>query len=126
MEITQKILFTRLKQLSRIPVTHPKTETLRKRLLKHKDEIFTFLKYPEIEPDNNRAERALRNSVLLRKIVFGNRSLRGAKNLSLITTIIQTAKLKKLDPKEVLKTVLTRGLTAKLSEQFGLPQALSP
>lgn len=119
-------LFGRFKKLIRIPVAHPEAETLRKRLLNHKKEILTFLNHPEIEPDNNRAERALRNSVLLRKITFGNRSPQGANNLSLITTIIRTAKLKGLSPKEVLQTLLTKGLTPELSKQFGLPRARSP
>lgn len=122
----KKKLFARLKELSRTSVAHLKAETLRKRLLKHKKEIFTFLNHPEIEPDNNRAERALRNSVLLRKIIFGNRSPQGAKNISLITTILRTAKLKRLDPKAILETLLTKGLTPKLSKQFGLPQARPP
>lgn len=119
-------LFLRLNQLSQIVVHHPKAETLRKRILKHKQEIFTFLNHPEIEPSNNRAERALRNSVLFRKITFGNRSNQGADNLSVITTIIQTAKLKCLDPKEVLQTLLIKGLTPELKLQFGIPQTRSP
>lgn len=116
----------RFRKLYNTPISNPRTETLRKRLLKHKDEIFTFLQYPEIEPTNNRAERALRNLVILRKIIFGNRSLQGTKNVSLIATIIQTAKLNGLDPKEVLKTLLTKGLTPELSEKFGLPQLRAP
>ena len=125
-KLDKKKIFSRFKYLSKTPVNHPKAETLRKRLFRHKEEILTFLNHPEIEPDNNRAERALRNSVLLRKIVFGNRSDQGTKNISLITTIIRTAKLKKLDPPKVLQTLLTKGLTSKLAEQFNLPKVRSP
>lgn len=132
----KKKIFSRFKYLSKTQVNHPKAETLRKRLFRHKKEILTFLNHPEIEPDNNRAERALRNSVLLRKIVFGNRSDQGTKNISLtvnftallfrVTTIIRTAKLKKLDPPKVLQTLLTKDLTSKLAEQFNLPKIRSP
>ena len=44
---------------------------------------------PEIEPTNNRSEVALRNMVLLRKIIFGRCSERGTKNVSLSTTTIK-------------------------------------
>ena len=120
---SNKDIFHKFKKLYKLPILHPESETLRKRLLKHKDEILTFLKYPKVvEPTNNRAERSLRNLVVLRKIIFGNRSDQGTKNVSLISTIIQTAKLKGLDPKQVLMTLLTKGLTPELSEQFNLPQ----
>ena len=119
-------LFARLKALSKSPVEHPKAETLRKRLLRHRDEILTFLNHPEIDPDNNRAERALRNLVIFRKITFGNRSEQGAKNLSVAATVIETARLKGLDPKNVFQTLLTKGLTPEMSEQFGLPVARPP
>jgi len=122
----KKDIFRRFKKLYKVPVSNSDAETLRKRLLKHKDEILTFLKHPEIEPTNNRAETALRCLVLLRKIIFGNRSEQGTKNISLNTTIIKTAKLNGLDPIEVLKTLLTKGLTPELAKQFGLPQTRSP
>lgn len=124
---SKKDIFRRFKNLYKIPISHPKTETLRKRLLKHKDEILTFLKYPKlVEPTNNRAERSLRNLVIFRKITFGNRSKQGTKNVSLISTIIRTAKLKGLDPKQILMTLLTKGLTPELSRQFSLPETRSP
>ena len=123
---SKKDIFRRFKNLYKIPILHPETETLRKRLLKHKDEILTFLKYPEIEPTNNRAERSLRNLVILRKIILGNRSEQGTKNVSLISTIIRTAKIKGLDPKQVFTTLLTKGLTPELSRQFNLPETRSP
>ena len=122
----KKSIFRSFKKLYKTAIPHSEAETLRKRLLKHKDEILTFLKHPEIEPTSNRAERALRNLVILRKIIFGNRSEQGKKNVSLIATIIRTAKLLGLDPKEVLRTLLTKGLTPELSAKFGLPEPRSP
>ncbi|RLB85661.1 MAG: hypothetical protein DRH24_01475 [Deltaproteobacteria bacterium] len=44
-----------------------KSETLRKRLFdpnKEYDRLFTFLKYPEVQPTNNQAEQSLRNMVI--------------------------------------------------------------
>jgi hypothetical protein len=122
----KKLLFSRLKLLCQTPLAQPEAEKLRQRLAKHQHEILTFLDHPHIEPTNNRAERALRNQVLLRKIIFGNRSNQGARNISVITTIIRTAKLKNLDPPQVLQTLLTKGLTPQLAEQFGLPNSRPP
>lgn len=53
----------------------------------------------------------LRSVVLLRKIIFGNRSEQRKKNISFIITIIRTTKLLGLDLKEVFKILLTKGLT---------------
>jgi hypothetical protein len=125
-ENLKKPLFSHLNELSQTPVPHPKADTLRKRLLKHKDEILTFLNYPEIEPTNNMAERALRNLVMLRKITFGNRSEQGEKNVSSMATILQTSKLKGLNQIEVLQTLLTKGLTDDLAQKFDLPQTRAP
>ena len=84
----KEILFHRLKLLSQTTLAQPEAEKLRKRLAKHQHEILTFLQFPYIEPTNNRAERALPNYLLLRKIIFCNRSEQGAKNICVITTII--------------------------------------
>ncbi len=42
-------------------------------------------------------ERQIRPNVLLRKIVFGNRSEKGILNHNCLMSILQTAHLKKLD-----------------------------
>ena len=73
-------------------------QRLKKRLIKHESELLTFLDHPEIEPTNNRAERALRASVIMRKITFGNRSIIGARNHQVIMSILQTAVLHGIDP----------------------------
>lgn len=121
----KKDIFRRFRKLYSNPLSHKEAETIRKRLITHKHEIFTFLKYPEIiEPTNNRAEQGLRNSVIFRRLTFGTRSEQGKKNVSLITTVIRTAKLKLLDPLKVLRTLLTSGATPELMEQFGIPSIM--
>jgi len=42
----------------------PDAQRLADRLKRHWDEWFTFLSYPEVKPDNNDAERALRPIVV--------------------------------------------------------------
>ena len=45
-----------------------------------------------MEPTNNRAERALRNAVIWRKISFGTDSERGSRYVERILTVISTLK----------------------------------
>ena len=77
------------------------------RLIRHKDELFTFLYYPNISYHNNQAERHIRPNVIFRKITFGNRSTQGTLNHSVLMSILQTAKLNKLDPLLTLKKIFT-------------------
>ena len=88
---------------------------LKKRIVKHNKDLLTFLEYPEIEPTNNRAERQLRPNVIMRKITFGNRSQTGAKNHSIIMSILQTAILNHRKPLDVLLSLVTKS-AVELSE----------
>jgi len=78
-----------------------------KRLIRHKDELLTFLYHPNISCHNNQAERHIRPNVIFRKITFGNRSTKGTLNHSVLMSVLQTAKLNKLDPLLVFKKIFT-------------------
>lgn len=67
---------------------------LQARFIKHRDKLLTFLHYPEVPPTNNESERALRTSVVHRKVTNGFRSKWGAKAYASLQTIISTAKQK--------------------------------
>lgn len=67
---------------------------LQARYLKHRDKLLTFLYYPEVPPTNNESERALRPSVVHRKVTNGFRSEWGAQAYAALQTVIATAKLK--------------------------------
>lgn len=84
-----------LDQLTETTLDNRDAENLRKRLVTHRAENFTFLRYKEVEPDNNRAERALRPSVVMRKITYGNNSEIGARNHETLMSLIETAKLRR-------------------------------
>ena len=70
--------------------SHKAWQRLSKRLLKHKDQIFTFLDVPGVPPDNNHAERAIRPHVILRNRSFHNRTNAGANAHSVLTSLVQT------------------------------------
>ena len=96
----------RIKKLCRRPLNFPSAETFRKRLIKEKLSWFTFMSSPKIDPTNNHAERALRPSVIFRKICFGNRSLNGAKTFSILTSMLHTALKQSIHPIDFFKTLI--------------------
>jgi hypothetical protein len=120
----KKEIFKRFKKLrAHTELEHHEADNIRKRLITFKDELFVFLKYPGIiEPTNNFAERGIRPGVLFRKITFGNRTAQGKINVALAMTIIRTALLRTLDPVEILRSIITKGVTPGLLKQFGLPE----
>lgn len=63
---------------------------LQKRIRQTKPQLLTCLKYRDILPENNTAERALRNHVVMRKISGGSRSQAGAKALEVNTSVIDS------------------------------------
>ncbi len=64
-------------------------------LLKRKKEwLFRFVIDPDVEATNNRAERALRPSVIYRKISGGSRSEKGAGIYTRIYSVYYTSKLR--------------------------------
>lgn len=87
---------------------HKKVKNLRKLIIKHNQELLTFMEHPEIEPTNNEAERQLRPNVILRKLTFGNRSETGANNHKILMSIIQTARKNNTNPLNVLISMATK------------------
>lgn len=94
-----------LDQLVESPLQTHDAEKLRKRLITHRNENFTFLRYKHVEPDNNRAERALRPSVVMRKITYGNNSETGARNHETLMSLVETAKLHDADPLDLMMSL---------------------
>jgi len=71
------------------------------------DHWFTFLTTPGIEPTNNRAERALREHVVQRKIIGTLRNQKGTFIHETITTLLATWKQQGLNPSEMLPTTIS-------------------
>jgi transposase len=70
----------------------PTARRLQKRYVKHREHLFVFLYDPGVPFDNNGSERALRNSVVHRKVLAGFRSEWGASAFATVTTVIETAR----------------------------------
>ena len=97
-----------------------------KRLERHKGEILTFLYIKGIDPHNNHAEQQIRPDVIFRKITFGNRSISGAENHSVLMTILQTAKLNDMDPIKTLEGILLNGKKNPFSKILSPPKKEEP
>jgi transposase len=67
---------------------------------------FTFVIQPDVEPTNNRAERALREHVILRKIVGTLRNNKGTSIHERIMTVLATWKQQGLDSLQIMRSSL--------------------
>lgn len=76
----------------------------------HIESWFTCIKIAGIHPTNNYAEQAIRETVLVRKIIGAFRSIKGTKTYETLASLIATWQLQKLD----VKKELTRMLSANL------------
>jgi hypothetical protein len=71
---------------------HDKEQAFIKRLNKHRQSIFTFLTHPDVPPDNNASERAIRNVKIKTKVSgqFRNKDGKGADRYAKIRSVIDT------------------------------------
>ena len=60
----------------------------------HREHLFVFLHRPDVSPDNNACERALRPSVIHRKVLGSFRSEWGPRAYATLATVLNTAKRK--------------------------------
>jgi transposase len=64
-----------------------------RRIIKHREHLWTFVYDQRVEPTNNIAERIERQGVLWRKSSFGSQSERGARYVERILTVCATCRL---------------------------------
>lgn len=85
-------LLQRLWVLLQIPVDEKMKEVFafQKRMNKYKDYIFTFLYYPDVPPDNNGSERAIRNVKVKQKVSGQFKTQRGAEIYAIIRSVTDT------------------------------------
>ena len=71
---------------------------------------FTCVKYEGIEPTNNFAEQALRETVIVRRIIGAFRSENGKQNYETLASLLSSWQLNNLDIKEKLRSTLIKNL----------------
>lgn len=87
-------LARRIRELCRRRKTNRANERLAGFCYRHAEELFTFLKHEGIDATNWRGEHALRGAVVNRKVWGGNRTWRGAQTQSVLTSVINTLRLR--------------------------------
>lgn len=80
--------------------------TLSARAIRFLPEMFTFIRFEGVSSDNNMAERAVRKTVIQRKISFGTRSAKGSETRSVLGSLFGTWRLQNLNPFEQMKLLL--------------------
>ncbi len=71
------------------------------------DHWFTFVTVPGLEPTNNRAERALKEPVVQRKIIGTFRNGKGTRIYETTMSLVATWKQQGLNPYEAMAQSLT-------------------
>ena len=64
-----------------------------------------WVRHPEVEAENNLAERRLRPMVIARKVCFGSQSDKGLKTRETLMSVIDTLRLRHADPVRRLSEV---------------------
>jgi transposase len=82
----------RLDELLQRRVTGRLAVNLLDRYRTHREHLFVFLHRPDVPPDNNACERALRPSVIHRKVLGSFRSEWGPRAYAALATVLNTAK----------------------------------
>lgn len=76
-----------------------------KRIIKHKEKVFLFLHYPQINSDNNGSERAIRNVKVKLKVSGQFKAEKGASQYAIIRSVIDTANKQGLNVQEQLASI---------------------
>ena len=74
----------------------------------HAKRLYHWVKDRAVPPDNNRAERELRPTVIARKVSFGSQSEAGAQTRGILMSLLHTLKKRQKDAENSFKSVLDR------------------
>ena len=92
---------------------HAKLRELAREILNHWSAVVAFVNHPDLPPTNNEpegrrslAERALRHAVIARRIGFGTRTDEGSLAYSSLLSVIETCRLRNIDPWSYLAEVI--------------------
>lgn len=70
--------------------------------------LYQWVKDRAVPPENNRAERELRPTVIARKVSFGSQSEAGAQTREILMSLLHTLKKRQQDAEQYFKSVLDR------------------
>lgn len=99
------------KRLDRLLAARSKVPALRRflnHLIRHRDQLLTFLYEENIEASNWPAEQAIRPAVVNRKVFGGNRTWTGAHALEILASLFATCRQNAIDALDLLSRLLRR------------------
>lgn len=108
-----KVLGVKIRRVINAGSQHAGIKAIQVIFKENKHRLYHWVKDRTVPPDNNRAERELRPTVIARKVSFGSQSNQGALTRSILMTIIHTAK-KRL-PADALQEWLKKSLDAMVA-----------
>jgi transposase len=97
----------RLDRLLSMPAVTAAGAELQRQTKRWRAQFFTFMTDRDVPPTNNAAERALRPSVIFRKVTSGFRSIWGADIHALIRSVIGTGRLNGFSAHQAIARSLT-------------------
>lgn len=90
---------------------HQKIEGMCREILKLEPALWTFVRLAGVSPTNNAAERAIRSSVIWRKICFGTHSEAGSRFVERIMTVVCTLKQQDRNIVDYVKNCVEASMT---------------
>jgi transposase len=89
----RSLIETHMDQLLSMPTNdkHKEVTTFKKRMIKYRSYLFTFLHHQQVPPDNNGSERAIRNIKVKQKISGQFKSKNAAQRFAILRSITDTA-----------------------------------
>ena len=81
--------------------------TLSARAVTFLQELFVFIRFTNVESDNNPAERIIRHTVVARKISGGTKTPKGSQTRAILTSLFDTWQLQNLNPLQQCRLLLT-------------------
>ncbi len=115
--------YERLDQLIVLPGDDKDVNRLRKRLSRHRNELFTFLDCVNVSPYNNHAEQQRRRPVISRKISQQNRSADGAFTQAVLMSIFKTFDLQNLNPLEATLSISKKAVMGRIASNWRMDEA---
>jgi transposase len=107
LDVARGKLQRRLDRLLEAPKRDPENERFRRHLDRHRDEIFTYLRFPGMDATNWKAEQAIRPAVVNRKVWGGNRTELGAEAQEVLMSVLRTCVQQGKDAMDFLVRVLS-------------------
>ncbi len=96
----------RLDRVLSLPRHGDAAEKLRRRIARDREHLFVFITDRDVPATNNACERALRPSVIFRKVTNGFRSEWGSQTYAAFRSVVSTAKLNNRSVLDDLRRVL--------------------